>query len=190
MKSLEKWSWLGNAAPVVAVGVVACSHWHHPTREMETPPEPMEEPSPVALDKRRRVGFELIGRKSLTRDTVLLRFALPSSEHVLGLPSGQHLFCYAVINGETIVRAYSTITPPETKGYFEIALRVYFAGQNERYPLGGKMSQVRTLTFCVLSLKCHITCISLKVSCLLHFTINVTSFVFCSTCIIFHLVRR
>lgn len=56
------------------------------------------------IDSNVKYPFELVFKEELTHDTRLFRFALPSSEHVLGLPIGQHIYLSAKINGELVVR--------------------------------------------------------------------------------------
>lgn len=59
----------------------------------------------VALvDPNIKYPFELVFKDELTHDTRRFRFALPSAEHVLGLPLGQHIYLSAKINGELVVR--------------------------------------------------------------------------------------
>ncbi len=40
-----------------------------------------------------------------------------------------------------MVRAYSPISSNDETGYFELVIKVYWAGQLEAFPDGGKMSQ-------------------------------------------------
>jgi cytochrome-b5 reductase len=49
---------------------------------------------------------------------------LPSKEHVLGLPLGQHIYLSAHINGELVVRPYTPTTSDDDKGYFELVIKV------------------------------------------------------------------
>lgn len=45
------------------------------------------------------------------------------------------------MKGELVVRAYSPISSNDELGYFELVIKVYWAGQLEAFPDGGKMSQ-------------------------------------------------
>lgn len=45
------------------------------------------------------------------------------------------------MKGELVVRAYSPISSNDDLGYFELVIKVYWAGQLEAFPDGGKMSQ-------------------------------------------------
>ena len=59
----------------------------------------------VALvDPNIKYPFVLVFREELTHDTRRFRFALPSAEHVLGLPLGQHIYLSTKVNGELVVR--------------------------------------------------------------------------------------
>jgi len=66
---------------------------------------------------------------------------LPSKEHVLGLPTGQHIYLSAKIDGKLVVRPYTPISSDDDRGYVELMIKVYFSGVNEKFPDGGKMSQ-------------------------------------------------
>ncbi|GMH44148.1 hypothetical protein BSKO_12082 [Bryopsis sp. KO-2023] len=93
----------------------------------------------IALNPRKKIPFTLVEKENLSRDARRLRFALQSPKHVLGLPVGKHMFFYANVNGEPVMRAY---TPSCAKvGYFELVIKVYFANEHPRFPEGGKMSQ-------------------------------------------------
>jgi len=85
--------------------------------------------------------FELVFKKELTHDTRLFRFALPSEQHSLGLPIGQHIYLSAKINGESVVRPYTPTSSDDDKGYFDLVLKVYKPNVHPKFPEGGKMSQ-------------------------------------------------
>ena len=96
---------------------------------------------PVALDARKRLPFKLLERKELNHNTRLLRFALHSPAHVLGLPVGQHVFVSATIGGRPVMRAYTPVSVNADKGVFDLLIKVYFKGTDPEFPLGGAMSQ-------------------------------------------------
>jgi cytochrome-b5 reductase len=60
---------------------------------------------------------------------------------VLGLPVGQHIVIYANVNGEPVKRKYTPVSSDNDKGYFDLVIKVYKSGVNERFPDGGKMTQ-------------------------------------------------
>merc|ERR1739838_458067 len=51
--------------------------------------------------------LQLVDREDISPDTRRFRFALPSAEHCLGLPVGQHVYLSAKINGELVIRPYT-----------------------------------------------------------------------------------
>lgn len=84
--------------------------------------------------------FELIHIFNHTDDIATYRFKLPSEEHKLGLPIGQHITIqYAYKNPETgeeseVIRHYTPVSLDlETCGYFDLLIK--------KYPKG-KMSQL------------------------------------------------
>lgn len=98
--------------------------------------------SNVALvDSQVKYPFELVFKKELTHDTRLMRFALPSQEHILGLPLGQHIYLSTKINGELVVRPYTPTSSDDDKGYFDLVLKVYKANVHPKFPNGGKLTQ-------------------------------------------------
>lgn len=54
----------------------------------------------------------------------MFRFGLPSDKHTLGLPTGQHIYVSATINGENVFRPYTPITSDDDKGYFDLIIKV------------------------------------------------------------------
>jgi len=100
---------------------------------------PVASGPPVTLSKKDYTSITLEKRIEVSHDTRLFRFALPSKDHVLGLPVGQHLFIRADIDGKKVLRAY---TPLDSGvGYVDFVIKVYFAGAHPRFPEGGKLTQ-------------------------------------------------
>ena len=93
----------------------------------------------LALNPRKKTAFRLQNKIVLSRDSFLLDFALPTAEHVLGLPTGKHMFMSAVINGETVLRRYTPISSNYDVGCVKFVIKAY--RPCERFPNGGKMSQ-------------------------------------------------
>lgn len=96
---------------------------------------------PITLSPREKISLRLSERIELNRNTRIFRFALPSPEHRLGLPCGKHVFVYANVNGESVMRAYTPISSDDDLGKLDLLIKVYFAGENPQHPPGGKMSQ-------------------------------------------------
>ena len=95
--------------------------------------------APITLDPSKYVELPLIKKDCISHDTRLFRFALPSPQHMLGLPVGQHLFLRADIAGKKVMRAY---TPLDSgAGYVDFVIKVYFANVHPRFPEGGKLTQ-------------------------------------------------
>jgi len=85
--------------------------------------------------------LQLVDREEISHDTRRFRFALPSDEHCLGLPVGQHVYLSAKINGELVIRPYTPTSSDDDLGYVDLVIKVYFPNVHPRFPDGGKMSQ-------------------------------------------------
>ncbi|KAK3158319.1 hypothetical protein QOZ80_2AG0135570 [Eleusine coracana subsp. coracana] len=96
----------------------------------------------VALsDQRAKVTCRLVGKKVLSRDARLLRFALPSPDQTLGLPVGKHVFVCATVDGKPCTRAYTPTSAPDARGHFDLLIKVYFKNEHPDFPNGGVMTQ-------------------------------------------------
>jgi len=96
----------------------------------------------VALvDPNTKYPLELIEKKILSHDTRVFRFQLPSPEHCLGLPIGQHIYLSAKVNGSLVVRPYTPISSDDDLGYMDLVIKVYHANVHPKFPDGGKMTQ-------------------------------------------------
>jgi len=84
---------------------------------------------------------KLIEKEELTKDTRRFRFALDNPEQRLGLPVGQHVHLIENLNGNLVIRPYTPTTSDDTKGYFELVIKVYFKDVHPKFPEGGKMTQ-------------------------------------------------
>lgn len=94
---------------------------------------------PVALDPKQKQAFVLQKKTVLSRDSFEVDFALQSPEHVLGLPTGKHIFLSADVNGELVMRRYTPVTSDHDVGRVVFVIKAY--PPCERFPNGGKMSQ-------------------------------------------------
>lgn len=106
----------------------------------------------VLMDKKKRkqitledpnIKYKLALKEKieLSHDTRLFRFALPSENHILGLPTGQHIYLSAKINGSLVVRPYTPTSSDEDLGHMDLVIKVYFKNVHPKFPDGGKMSQ-------------------------------------------------
>ncbi|XP_055333746.1 NADH-cytochrome b5 reductase 3-like [Paramacrobiotus metropolitanus] len=93
------------------------------------------------VDPEQKVRLPLLEKIIVSHDTRIYRLGLPSEEHVLGLPIGQHIYLTANIEGKTVIRPYTPISSDDDKGYTDLLVKVYFKNTHPKYPEGGKMSQ-------------------------------------------------
>jgi cytochrome-b5 reductase len=97
---------------------------------------------PITLkEAQMKYPLKLIDKEVLSHDTRKFRFALPSPDHILGLPVGQHIYLTARINGELVIRPYTPVSSDDDKGYMDLVIKVYFKNVHPKFPEGGKMSQ-------------------------------------------------
>ncbi|XP_011420571.1 NADH-cytochrome b5 reductase 3-like isoform X2 [Crassostrea angulata] len=98
--------------------------------------------SPITLqDPNTKYPLKLVDKEEVSHDTRKFRFALPSPEHILGLPVGQHIYLTARIDGQLVIRPYTPVTSDDDKGYMDLVIKVYFKNVHPKFPEGGKMSQ-------------------------------------------------
>uniref|UniRef100_A0A8C8DLH9 NADH-cytochrome b5 reductase n=1 Tax=Oryzias sinensis TaxID=183150 RepID=A0A8C8DLH9_9TELE len=98
-------------------------------------------PAITLEDPNIKYALRLIDKEIVSHDTRRFRFALPSLEHILGLPVGQHIYLSAKIDGKLVVRPYTPVSSDDDKGSVDLVVKVYFRGINPKFPEGGKMSQ-------------------------------------------------
>lgn len=88
-----------------------------------------------------KYSIKLIEKEELSHDTRRFRFALPTPEHILGLPVGQHIYLSAKVDNNLVVRPYTPVSSDDDKGYIDLVIKVYFKNIHPKFPEGGKMSQ-------------------------------------------------
>ncbi|CAJ0939007.1 unnamed protein product, partial [Mesorhabditis belari] len=88
-----------------------------------------------------KYALPLVKKTIVSHDTRKFRFALPSDVHILGLPTGQHVYLSAKVDGKLVVRPYTPISSDDDKGHVELMIKVYYRDVNPKFPDGGKMSQ-------------------------------------------------
>mmetsp|Transcript_2470 Transcript_2470/g.3713 ORF Transcript_2470/g.3713 Transcript_2470/m.3713 type:complete len:886 (-) Transcript_2470:225-2882(-) len=98
-----------------------------------------EKGNKIALDPKKKLPFKLQAKTVLSHDSFLLDFALQTPEHVLGLPTGKHVFLSATIDNEMVLRRYTPISSNYDVGCIKFVIKAY--PPCERFPRGGKMSQ-------------------------------------------------
>ena len=93
-----------------------------------------------AKNPTKKVALRLESKTELSHDTYLFRFALPSPEHVLGLPIGQHVaLSYIDDDGKEQSRPYTPTSSDVDRGRVDFVIKVYF--KCDKFPDGGKVSQ-------------------------------------------------
>ena len=93
--------------------------------------------APKTLDGS-KVALPLVERVKLSHDTHLFRFGLPTPEHVLGLPIGQHVMLSYVDEDGGGGQAVHAHELDVDVGRVDLS-SVYFPC--EKFPAGGKVSQ-------------------------------------------------
>lgn len=95
----------------------------------------------IALSPTEFRPFEVESIKQVSHDTKSFRFKLQSKEHMLGLPTGQHIsFRCKGKDGADIIRSYTPITSNDERGYVEFIIKVYFPDVHPKFPDGGAMT--------------------------------------------------
>lgn len=82
---------------------------------------------PSELNPETFMAFRISAVDRLSKDTYLVRFALPGNSQ-LGLRPGQHLILRGTVDDLEIQRAYTPISPVNTEGYFEVLIKCYQTG--------------------------------------------------------------
>jgi len=103
---------------------------------------------PAALDPGAKVKLALKEKVKLTHDSVRYTFALPSPEHRLGLPIGQHVHLSTMMRnprtgGELkyTSRQYTPTSNDDDLGIVEFVIKTYYKDQHPKFPDGGWLSQ-------------------------------------------------
>ncbi|KAI0234305.1 NADH-cytochrome b5 reductase 3 [Lamellibrachia satsuma] len=98
--------------------------------------------APVTLkDPNIKYPLKLVDKEVINHDTRIFKFALPSPEHILGLPTGQHVFLTTRVDGQLVIRPYTPVSSDDDKGYMDLLVKVYFKNVHPKFPDGGKMTQ-------------------------------------------------
>jgi len=114
----------------VGVAVVAASALYGVVKltSSSSPKKPkmkMKNGHPVALqDNQTKYPMKLVEKISLSHDTRLFRFELPSQDHVLGLPTGQHVHLSAKVNESLVVRPYTPTSSDDDVGHMDLVIKV------------------------------------------------------------------
>lgn len=71
-----------------------------------------------------KYSLPLIQKDILSHDTRRFRFGLPTPDHVLGLPIGQHIHLTAKIGEEVVIRSYTPVSSNDDHGYVDLVIKV------------------------------------------------------------------
>jgi cytochrome-b5 reductase len=80
---------------------------------------------PAALSPKEFREFAVQKTKRISPNTVLIRFALPSPDHVLGLTAISCLSIEADIDGQTVSRPYTPISTRTQRGHADFVVKAY-----------------------------------------------------------------
>lgn len=81
--------------------------------------------SPILLvDPVVKYSLPLIQKDIISHDTRRFRFGLPSPNHVLGLPIGQHVHLTAKIGEEVVIRSYTPVSSDDDQGHVDLVIKV------------------------------------------------------------------
>ncbi|CAL7945002.1 unnamed protein product [Xylocopa violacea] len=98
--------------------------------------------SPILLvDPVVKYSLPLIQKDIISHDTRKFRFGLPTPDHVLGLPIGQHVHLTTKIGDEFVIRSYTPVSSDDERGYVDLVIKVYLKNVHPKFPEGGKLSQ-------------------------------------------------
>uniref|UniRef100_A0A7S2WM80 cytochrome-b5 reductase n=1 Tax=Mucochytrium quahogii TaxID=96639 RepID=A0A7S2WM80_9STRA len=94
--------------------------------------------------KFQELQLPLIDKHALTHDVVVFRFGLPSPDHRLGLPIGQHIIlAFQEQGGQTISRPYTPVSPLGEVGFIDFLIKLYPTGKMSQHisslPIGHTM---------------------------------------------------
>lgn len=81
--------------------------------------------SPILLvDPLVKYSLPLIQKDIISHDTRKFRFGLPTPNHILGLPIGQHVHLTARIGEEVVIRSYTPVSSDDDHGYVDLVIKV------------------------------------------------------------------
>jgi len=97
-----------------------------------------------SLEPREYRSFQLTHKENVSHNTIRFTFALPTSQHRLGLPTGKHISIKARDSeGKEFMRNYTPVTGDDVQGHFKLVIKVYEKGKMSRHladlPVGGKI---------------------------------------------------
>lgn len=110
-------------------------------KHCEVKAEPLKLKLKTLEDPNEKYMLPLIEKEEISHDTRKYRFKLPTNEHILGLPVGQHIYLSATINNELVIRSYTPVSSDDDKGFVDLIVKVYQKNVHPKFPEGGKLTQ-------------------------------------------------
>lgn len=96
------------------------------------------------LHKEESRPFKLIGIHKLTtgvqNPVTRFRFSTGDANRSLGLPAGLHIKLEAQVDGNNIVRSYTPTSTVDTKGHFDVVVKIYEKGAMSQHLDGMKVN--------------------------------------------------
>ncbi|XP_070494627.1 NADH-cytochrome b5 reductase 3 isoform X2 [Chironomus tepperi] len=113
----------------------------HTEQQQDEKREKPAGPPKTLADPNEKYLLPLVEKEEISHDTRKFRFGLPSPDHVLGLPVGQHIHLSVTINGDLVIRSYTPVSSDDDKGFVDLVVKVYQRNVHPKFPEGGKMTQ-------------------------------------------------
>lgn len=110
-------------------------------KHSEVKAEPLKLKLKTLEDPNEKYMLPLIEKEEISHDTRKYRFELPTKEHILGLPVGQHIYLSATINNELVIRSYTPVSSDDDQGFVDLIVKVYQKNVHPKFPEGGKLTQ-------------------------------------------------
>ncbi|KAL7754403.1 NADH-cytochrome b5 reductase [Sorochytrium milnesiophthora] len=92
----------------------------------------------VALSPEEWREFPLLQKTQVSPNTAIYRFGLPTPNHIMGLPVGQHISLRATLDlpdgtKKEVQRSYTPISSDKEPGYIDLLVKTYAAGMISKH---------------------------------------------------------
>jgi len=88
----------------------------------------------VALHPQEYRKFKLIKKEAVNHNSILVRLALPSQQHHIGLPIGKHMYIRGKDEaGNDFSRAYTPVSSDDQLGHVDFLIKLYPNGMMSNY---------------------------------------------------------
>lgn len=98
------------------------------------------EPVATFHDADKIISLKLHKKTTISPNTGIFRFQLPSENHVVGLKPGQHIKMHFTIDGEKIARKFTHVNDDDLIGFVDFLVKIYHPNVHPDFPLGGKFT--------------------------------------------------